>query len=163
MDWLFHLLMWFNEVEKLGSLSFKQREAANGKLAANIDHAIIALHFGEKHKDPEIACRCKLLVDQWYKRHAAKLANRLIPNGWDDLPWIDPNILSYGCGQHYLALADKTGRKFENTPKYERWSFAMRLYLIDLIAARQPTAETIQLACDEHRAWCKAHGLHVPP
>jgi len=149
------------DVQQLGSPQFKVRVAAHERLTKSLDAHILAILIGERSDDAEIRCRCQQLASAWYRKHAETLVRQLVPQGWNQHPWIEPNLLPYGCGQHYLQLADKSGITFRGSPQYERWSEATRLYLVCLVANRQPTAEIIERFCEAEEAWRQLNNL--PP
>jgi hypothetical protein len=155
-------------VALLGHPSYRTREAAHCHLRHLGSLPIPALLAGERHSDPEVAVRCRLLVDCWLRRHADEIIDGLRPQGWERLPWLalpdHEGRLNYGPATGYVEAVDP--KRWPNGgPEWANWSEASRRWLRDLLVARgcgDPWKAVRQLA-ERQRQWCRETGAPIPP
>jgi hypothetical protein len=107
------------------------------------------------------------MVNAWYARHADEVVETQYPQGWNIFPWIDslPDDWPgrYEVIHYYLKQAVAAGYPRSEGPLYSAYSEATRLWLRDLIAARQPVGRLLEILAEGHRAWCRRMGRPVPP
>ena len=166
--------LFFSLVLQLGDNDFRSRERAHTALG-RIEGAKSALLWGERSKDQEIVTRSRQLANAWYSRHAAELADKYIPAGWTEFPWINnysPSDLESNEGAHAWILAwfyYQAAKDFgfnSAGPRYVAYCEATRMRVVEMIAARIPPAK-IAAWVDEQRQvqrkWCLQSGWPVPP
>ena len=144
----------------LGSNSFATREAAHAVLSKNADAAIVHLLAGEQSQDAEVAGRCRLIVNDWYRRHAPSLVDSHMPKGWKRWPFIFWGAGRERCG-NYLDQAHAAGVTHKG--KWEDYSEATRLWAIDKIAARVDFSRELAELCDADEAWCRQNSPELLP
>jgi hypothetical protein len=152
----------------LGHDRFPVRESAHAHLARLVARDLAVDHLLEAEDNPclEIATRARHLLGPWFERHADELVQLYLPAGWSGFPWIDslpaewPGRFEIVCELRGRAIA--AGFK-ACAPEWPCYREATRLWLRDLVAARQPVAELLEVLCEGHRAYCRKHGYAVPP
>ncbi len=160
MDWLASSILAL--ITLLGHDNYRVREAANAKLRMLADVAIIQLLAGERHPDPEIAYRCRAMVNAWFARHADELTELVKPRKFSDWPFIDMLPIEWperdGIVHGYLdAVGPADG------PGWPRFSRACRLWIRDLIAARVDVGALLVVLCERTVRWCLEHAWEGPP
>jgi len=156
-----------------GSPRFSVRQAASTRLEVLADYAPSVILAGESSADPEIATRCRAVMNRWYAKHAVEIVDRLEPAiGW---PWCDSLTLSctdqHGTlleldwdrhnwnlhdRQRFLTQAQQQG--FPPGHPWNAWREATRLWLIELVAQRRDAAYFLRCLCEGHLQQCRHYG-----
>lgn len=150
-------------VTLLGDSSFIVRERAMGRLFKLVDYAPHVLLVAERSPIPEIAQRAQIVVSKWIKDNAGELVWRELPDNWEEFPWIGRNdeYEDHEFQDIWLGAVDKAASN--KAPTWDRWRRAARLYLVELVASRQPVRKIIQELCFMEIRWCLANGYEAPP
>lgn len=146
MNNIFLPLALFAAVLMQGDDNFAKREKATVYLKANLPGSIAVLAIGEKLPDPEIAARCKSLLDAHYLAEGKRLDGKLLPKGRKKLPEICFLPISWpnrhGLVSDLTSYADQFIKIWEpwDDPK-ARGQYATQMFLRHLIEQRTPVAE----------------------
>lgn len=169
MEWIALLIACL--ISLCGDRDFRTRERATAMLAKLSDVGIEKLKVAEKCADPEVAARCKPLVDAWYRKNAHLVVDQLLAPGWKSFPWawalwdeyyeFDAEVTRYG---------NLAGANFHFTnPDNVDWkirSDATRLWMIDRLKARLPCDSILQQLADAQRRFLRENKYdrsEIPP
>jgi hypothetical protein len=157
-----------------GHPRYETRAAATRALHQLVDLYPAAVLAGERSAVPEIAERCRLVLNGYFVRHAAELAQALEPAiGW---PWCDS--LSLSCTdetgalmgldwdrerwnlhdrQRFLTLAQQQG--YPPGHPWNAWREASRLWVEELVSQRRDVAYFLRAMCEGHLQQCRHYGF----
>jgi hypothetical protein len=143
---------------------------------------------GESNPDPEIAYRCRQVMNRYYQTHAEEIADRMEPAiGW---PWVDSLTLS--CTdqngellelewdrkgwnlydrQRFLEQAQSSAnvavKQYGSGDKqvlqssghpWNAWRAATRLWIIELVSQRRDVVYFLRCMCEGHLQQCHHYG-----
>ena len=130
--------------------SMRQTGGASGS-------ALWIVFAGEGNKDPEIAARCKLLVDGWYRANAGRMLDAVLdgkPCPWIawkvDGGWTYGHTDGFGGYRPYGASVNAEG---SNGPDFPGWRGACREWLLDLVRNRRDVSGIVTELRECERKW----------
>lgn len=167
---VFVLLSLLSLLHSLGSPDFRVREKSAMawlSVAGSIMDPHPVLLWGQKHKDAEIAARCRVILLAHAKRKADEWEEK-IAYAWPVLPWLDMLPLHYAerypVIEFYLEQArDQIGRK--GPPDWGDYSLATKLYIRQLFLAGkfQQVEPLLKTMAARQAEWIKENGKNYTP
>ena len=156
-------------IAQLGSPDYRQRELATNQLVRFSPLAVPHLQAAQSNKNPEIAIRSTFLLTTYYRKNAAQLTEKVRPNGWPHLPWMDmlphdhPDRDSV-VSQYLQRAQSEIGR--HGSPDWKDYRHATRLYVQKMFAnghSMKAVQATLNRMAKAESDWITANGKRYNP